>query len=36
VTPPLVGALSQARVLRDSRSWENPSDHVPVMIEFGG
>jgi exodeoxyribonuclease-3 len=36
VTPPLVGALAEARVLRDSRSWENPSDHVPVMIEFGG
>jgi exodeoxyribonuclease-3 len=34
VTPPLVGALAQARVLRDSRGWEKASDHVPVMIEL--
>ena len=36
VTPPLVGALAKARVLRDSRSWDQTSDHVPVMIELGG
>ena len=36
VTPPLVGALVEARVLRDSRSWDKASDHVPVVIEFGG
>ncbi len=34
VTPPLVGALAQARVLRDSRGWDKASDHVPVMIEL--
>jgi len=36
VTPPLAGALSQARVHRDSRSWDKASDHVPVMVEFAG
>jgi exodeoxyribonuclease-3 len=36
VTPPLVGALSQARVHRDIRFWEKTSDHVPVMIDLGG
>ena len=35
VTPPLVGALARAEVLRDSRSWQKASDHVPVMIELG-
>jgi len=35
VTPPLVGALSAARVHRDSRAWEKASDHVPVMIDIG-
>ncbi len=34
VTPPLVGALTGARVLRDSRGWDKASDHVPVMIEL--
>ena len=35
VTPPLVGALAEARVHRDIRDWEKTSDHVPVMIEIG-
>ena len=35
VTPPLVGSLAAARVLRDSRGWAKASDHVPVMIELG-
>jgi len=35
VTPGLVGELSQARVFRDSRSWERASDHVAVMIAIG-
>jgi len=35
VTPPLVGALAEARVHRDIRSWDRTSDHVPVMIELG-
>jgi exodeoxyribonuclease-3 len=36
VTPPLVGALARAQVLRDSRGWKQASDHVPVMVELGG
>jgi len=36
VTPPLVGALSEARVLRNCRSWERGSDHVPVMLTLDG
>jgi exodeoxyribonuclease-3 len=35
VTPSLVGALAEARVHRDSRSWSKASDHVPVMVEVG-
>src|ERR1700722_16251887 len=34
VTPPLVGALSSARVFPEIRDWERTSDHVPVMVEF--
>jgi exodeoxyribonuclease-3 len=36
VTPPLVGRLSAARVLRDSRGWDQTSDHVPVVIDIAG
>ena len=35
VTPTLVGALSEARVYRDSRGWSKASDHVPVMLTIG-
>jgi exodeoxyribonuclease III len=35
VTPSLVGALSEARVHRDSRGWSKASDHVPVMVSIG-
>jgi exodeoxyribonuclease-3 len=35
VTPNLVGELSQAQVVRDSRSWAKASDHVPVMVTIG-
>lgn len=35
VTPALVGALGEARVFRDSRSWTRASDHVPVMVVIG-
>jgi exodeoxyribonuclease-3 len=35
VTPPLVGALAEARVHRDIRGWGKASDHVPVMMELG-
>ncbi|HTT80635.1 MAG TPA: exodeoxyribonuclease III [Stellaceae bacterium] len=35
VTPPLVGRLAAARVLRDSRGWDKASDHVPVVLDIG-
>jgi len=34
VTPALVGSLKSARVFRETRDWEQTSDHVPVMIEL--
>jgi len=36
VTPPLVGALTEARVHREIRGWDKASDHVPVMIDIAG
>jgi exodeoxyribonuclease III len=36
VTPPLVGALADARVLRHCRGWNKASDHVPVMLTLNG
>ena len=36
VTPPLAGALVAAQVHRDVRGWDQASDHVPVMLDFGG
>jgi exodeoxyribonuclease III len=35
VSPSLVGALTEARVYRDSRGWNKASDHVPVMVVIG-
>lgn len=32
VTPALVPALMDAKVLKDARGWETPSDHVPVTV----
>ncbi|MEO1091140.1 MAG: exodeoxyribonuclease III [Pseudomonadota bacterium] len=34
VTAPLASALRGASVLRAARSWEKPSDHVPVAVDF--
>jgi exodeoxyribonuclease-3 len=34
VTPPLADAIRTADVVRDARSWEKPSDHAPVMVDF--
>ncbi|WP_282604809.1 exodeoxyribonuclease III [Pelagibius sp. Alg239-R121] len=33
-TPPLEDSISSMTVLRDSRSWEKPSDHVPIMVDI--
>ncbi len=32
VSPPLTGRLEDALVVRDSRGWPRPSDHVPVIV----
>lgn len=34
ITPGLRGALRDARVFRDARGWERPSDHVPVSVDL--
>lgn len=34
VTPPLVGTLRDWSITRATRGWEQPSDHVPVMVTF--
>lgn len=33
-SPGLAARLEEARVLRSARSWERPSDHVPVIVRF--
>lgn len=35
VTPPLVSSLTRTEVVKDTRTWERPSDHVPVVLEIG-
>jgi len=34
VTPTLEKDLKSASILREARSWEKPSDHVPVIVQF--
>jgi len=34
VTPPLVRSLKDARILREVRGWNLPSDHVPVIVDL--
>lgn len=34
VTPDLQGAATAHRVLQSARSWEKPSDHIPLITEF--
>ncbi|MEE8444028.1 MAG: exodeoxyribonuclease III, partial [Alphaproteobacteria bacterium] len=33
-SPGLDGRLAGARVLRDARGWEKPSDHVPICVDL--
>lgn len=35
VTRPLKAALKGAAVLRETRGWAQPSDHVPVIVDLG-
>jgi exodeoxyribonuclease-3 len=34
VTPGLAPSVKDARILRDARGWTQPSDHVPVIVDF--
>jgi exodeoxyribonuclease-3 len=34
VTPALAPSVSDASVLRTARGWQQPSDHVPVIVDF--
>ncbi len=36
VTPALAPALTGARVARQARGWDKPSDHVPVIVDLDG
>jgi exodeoxyribonuclease-3 len=33
-SPPLAGAVKTLEVVKETRTWERPSDHVPVMLEI--
>ncbi len=33
-TPPLGGSITALETYRDSRTWEKPSDHVPLIIDL--
>ena len=35
VTPPLAPSLTRVEVVKTTRTWERPSDHVPVTIDVG-
>jgi exodeoxyribonuclease-3 len=35
VSPDLAGEASRMSVLKEARSWQRPSDHVPVIAAFG-
>lgn len=34
-SPDLAASASSMRVLKEARSWDRPSDHVPVLARFG-
>ncbi len=34
VTPPLEAALARFRVVRETRAWDRPSDHVPLVLDL--
>jgi exodeoxyribonuclease-3 len=34
VSEPVAPSLAAARILKDARGWELPSDHVPVIVDF--
>ncbi len=34
-TPPAAAAITAMRVAKETRTWEKPSDHVPVVVDIG-
>ncbi len=34
VTPKLETSLANCRVARETRAWERPSDHAPVVLDL--
>ena len=34
-TPPLTGSIKNLTTLRETRTWEKPSDHVPIILDIG-
>ena len=34
ITPPLVAELARMRVVKETRTWDKPSDHVPVVLDL--
>ena len=34
VTPQLEAALAGFRVVRETRAWDRPSDHVPLVLDL--
>ncbi len=34
VTPPLIPSLKAYHTLADARSWESPSDHIPISVDI--
>lgn len=34
VTPPLAPSLGNLDIFKESRSWEKPSDHVPIVLDL--
>jgi exodeoxyribonuclease-3 len=34
VTPEVASALARCRVVRETRAWNKPSDHVPVVLDL--
>lgn len=34
VTPPLKSSLKKMQIIEEARNWPQPSDHVPVIVDF--
>ena len=34
ITRPLLSSLAGLHVVKETRSWDQPSDHVPVVVDL--